>query len=325
MKANYNEVVDKLKEIYGVDKVYSYSQVKLYTDDLYEYYLKYVAKVKPDKTTSSPYGVIGGMVHDILEKFYKNEIKRSDCKTLFIEQFNHLMNLPTTGVFSQDHAQNRTISDNFIRDISDYFDRVEKLEGKVFCEEPIGCLLENDNTKAVFMGYIDFLNFNKDKVYIIDYKTSTIYKEKDIPKYSRQLILYAESVRKKYGIKYDNIVVGWNFLKYAKLINKVDLSEEIVERKDLYKYDLDNYVVEDCIITIDFNESVEEDFNEYICNTVIEIENRVKIYEDLHDDSIFMYEVNQSHMFRLTNFCNYSEKYHKPLREYLERNKNIYA
>lgn len=323
MKRNYNDIAEELKNKYNINKVYSYSQVKLYEEDPYEYYLKYVAKIKPDKETSSAYGIIGGMVHDILERFYKNELGRENCKVLFQSEFSRLMNDPKTGVFSQDPSQNRSISTNLITDISDYFDRVVKLEGKIFCEEEMSCYFENHLSRSVFMGYIDFLNIKNGKAYIIDYKTSTLYKEEDIPKYSHQLILYAESVRKKYGFKYDDIFVGWNFLKYAKLIDKINLSEEIVERKNLYKYNLDYYVVQDCTMYIPFNELVESEFDDYICNIINEIESKVNEYNINHDDSIFMYEVTQSKMFRLNNFCNYTAKYHRPLREYLERNTDV--
>lgn len=323
MKRNYNDIAEELKNKYNINKVYSYSQVKLYEEDPYEYYLKYVAKIKPDKETSSAYGIIGGMVHDILERFYKNELGRENCKVLFQSEFSRLMNDPKTGVFSQDPSQNRAISTNLITDISDYFDRVVKLEGKIFCEEEMSCYFENHLSRSVFMGYIDFLNIKNGKAYIIDYKTSTLYKEEDIPKYSHQLILYAESVRKKYGFKYEDIFVGWNFLKYAKLIDKINLSEEIVERKNLYKYNLDYYVVQDCTMYIPFNDLIESEFDDYICNIINEIESKVNEYNINHDDSIFMYEVTQSKMFRLNNFCNYTAKYHRPLREYLERNTNV--
>lgn len=320
MKRKYNEISEELKKKYNLNKVYSYSQVKLYEEDPYEYYLKYIAKVKPDKETSSAYGVIGGMVHDILEKFYRNEIKKQECKVLFQSEFAKLMNDPSTGVFSQDPSQNRAIATNFIKDISDYFDRVVKLEGKIFCEEEMSCYFENHLSKSVFMGYIDFLNLKDGKAYIIDYKTSTLYKEEDIPKYSHQLILYAESVRKKYGFKYEDIIVGWNFLKYAKLINKVDLSEEVVERKNLSNYNLEYYVVQDYIQYIKFNELIESEFDDYICRIVSEIESKIEEYEANKDDSIFMYKVTPAMMFRLNNFCNYTAKYHRPLREYLEGN-----
>lgn len=318
MRENYVEWVDSLKEKYKVDKVYSYSQLKLFNDDPYEYYLKYVAKVEPDKIEDSPYGLIGGMVHDLLEKFYKNEIKRSDCKGLFINQFLSIISDEKTGRFSPEEDLNRNISDNFQRDIIDYFNRVEKLEGKVLCEDPVSCLLDDGNHKSAFLGYIDFLNFRKDgKIQIIDYKTSSLYKEKDINKYSRQLLLYAHIAKEKYNKKYEDILVGWNFLKYAKVISIRDLSEEIVERRFLKEYDPTEYVVEDYIRYIDFNQQSESDLIYYLQSTTKEIESCIDKYNETGSDDVFMYEVTYNDLFRLNNFCKYSEKLHRPLREYL--------
>ena len=42
MKRNYNEITEELKSKYNLNKVYSYSQVKLYEEDPYEYFLKYL-------------------------------------------------------------------------------------------------------------------------------------------------------------------------------------------------------------------------------------------------------------------------------------------
>ena len=170
MNRNYKEITDIIKEKFNVNTVYSYSQIKLFNEDPYEYLLKYIDKVEPDKDIKSPYGLIGGLVHDLLEKFYKNEISRSDCKKLFLEGFSSIMNDPGSGVFSEDIGQNHNISTNIIRDIGDYFTRVNKLNGKVLCEEPMYCYLSGNNINCAFVGYIDFLNFNKGKINIIDYK-----------------------------------------------------------------------------------------------------------------------------------------------------------
>ena len=88
---DYKQLKEYTKNKYDVDRVYSYSQVKTFEDDPYEYYLKYVVYQKPDIETQSVYGVLGGIVHDILEKFYKNEIKREDCQKEFESAFKEAL------------------------------------------------------------------------------------------------------------------------------------------------------------------------------------------------------------------------------------------
>ncbi len=53
--------------------------------------------------------------------------------------------------------------------------------------------------------------------YIIDYKTSTIYKGDKLVLHSFQLILYALALEKM-GYKINKI--GWNFLKYVRKITR---------------------------------------------------------------------------------------------------------
>lgn len=323
MRENYKEWTDSLKKKYNVSTIYSYSQIETFINDKYEYFLKYVAKVEPDIFVQSPYGLLGGLVHDILEKFYKNELKRTDCKNEFSSNFSAIMQDKNTGVFSNNENDNQKMADNFQRNLLDYFTRVDKLEGKVLCEEPISCILENDTAKAVFCGYIDVLNFSKDgRVNIIDYKTSNIYsKRSEIQDKIKQLVLYAIGVNQRFGIKFEDISVGWNFVKFAKVISKADLSEEIVERKELYKWDLTDYVVEDCIVKFDLDSDMIDFVTSTLLTYVVDIEQRANDYYENNTERAFWQEVTISDMFRLNNFCQYSAKLHKPLHEFLSREK----
>ena len=316
---DYKQLKETTKNKYDVDRVYSYSQVKTFEDDPYEYYLKYVVYQKPDIETQSIYGVLGGIVHDILEKFYKNEIKREDCQKVFESSFRESMLNPNVSNFSNDKELNISQATKFQLDIVNYFKRMIKLEGKVMCEEPFSVLLEDSLSKAAFIGYIDFINFDKDEVKIIDYKTSTMYKDSQIKSYSQQLLLYAYAVHQRFGIPYDKMTVGWNFLKYAKVVSKRDLSEEIIERSKIFDYPDEDYLITDCYVTIRLSEEMINEFIEDTLVKVRDIEDKIKVYELTHDDSIFNYTLTEDKLFRINNFCQYSEKYHRPLREYLEK------
>ena len=319
------EFKEKVKEKYGVDTVYSYSQIKLFDEDPYEYYLKYVIKQEPDIDIDNIYGVVGGCVHDILENFYTNELKRSDCQKEFETKFKQIVLDDKVSKFSEDEQANLNIATKFQLDIVNYFKRVEKLEGKVLCELPIDVLLEDDKTKAAFIGYIDFLNFGKDGyTNIIDYKTSTKYKKDQIESYSKQLLLYALAVHTRYGIPYDKMNVGWNFLKYAKVISRIDMSEEVIERCNINKYSDDDYLITDYIVNIKINDDIIQEFIDTMLVKVRDIESRVSMYNVVHTDDVFNYTLTEDKLFRVNNFCKYSEKLHRPLREYYEKcHKNI--
>ena len=57
----------------GVNKLWSWSKINCFHTSPYEYYLKYIKKAKEDRADSI-YVTTGGLAHNILEKFYTDEI-----------------------------------------------------------------------------------------------------------------------------------------------------------------------------------------------------------------------------------------------------------
>ena len=76
------EELERIKKQYGVDTLWSFSKLNKYVTSPYEYYLKYILKVKEDRQDGI-YAVSGGMVHSIIEKFYKKEISYEDMITQY--------------------------------------------------------------------------------------------------------------------------------------------------------------------------------------------------------------------------------------------------
>ena len=71
---------EELKEIckhLNVDTLDSWSKYHCCVQDWWEAFLKYVLHEKEDRTNGI-YAVSGGYCHDIIEKFYKDEIKYED-------------------------------------------------------------------------------------------------------------------------------------------------------------------------------------------------------------------------------------------------------
>ena len=68
------EQLNKVMKKYNTDKLWSFSRMNLFKTSPYSYYLKYIVQAKEDNDNSI-YGVMGGCVHTILEKFYSDEIK----------------------------------------------------------------------------------------------------------------------------------------------------------------------------------------------------------------------------------------------------------
>ena len=66
--------LNQIKKKYNVDTLWSWSRINSFHSDPYSYYLNYVLH-KPQTIKDSIYGFEGGECHDIIERFYNNEIK----------------------------------------------------------------------------------------------------------------------------------------------------------------------------------------------------------------------------------------------------------
>lgn len=205
------EFLNKVKEDNNVDRLYSWSRYKIYRDDPYSYYLRYIQRAK--ETRHSIYGVSGNVCHDILEGYYKGEVDYDDMEGLYQEK---LLGMTLAGLKynRSDEDKNNNIADNYEESISLFFKEhipIKSIDNKFMCEEFVTIWVG----KYLFQGYIDFIYKNEDGKYVIaDWKTSTIYRGKKIDAEKGQLVLYAESLIQK-GIDIDDIVIGWNFLKYC--------------------------------------------------------------------------------------------------------------
>jgi hypothetical protein len=118
---------------------------------------------------------------------------------------------------------------------------------------------EIDINGITMIGYIDLWYRIGSDIYIVDLKTSSKFSKKDLPKKSRQLLLYGIALSEKYPDF--NIHLQFNMLKYVlkngKLFerNKLDLFDEY----------------SDGIVNVDVNEESIKEVKEYITNTVKEI------------------------------------------------------
>lgn len=203
------QYLEKIKKKYGVDELYSWSKYHVGKSDPYGYLLKYILREK--ETRQSIYGVSGGKCHDILEKFYTNEIKYEDMKKEY-DIALYEMELADLKYNRSDDKKNSTIAKKYEDNMKLFFVEHIPVEGSVACEKfaiiKVG--------KYIFQGYIDFVHKENGKYIVTDFKTSTIYTGKKIEEERGQLVLYAESLV-QLGVPLEDIIIRWNFLKYTKV------------------------------------------------------------------------------------------------------------
>lgn len=227
------EELEKIKNDYNVDMLWSFSRYNCYKNDPYGYYLKYIQKVKEDKDNGI-YGQSGGAVHDILERYYNNEIEYEDMLDLY-EDKTIEFEFKDLKYNRVDEDKNRQIQDKYEKAIKDFFQNHNSYKNDesikdIQLEEFVLCKID----KFLFQGYVDFMYKQNDDVYIVDWKTSTIYTGKKIDDNKQQLVLYAQAIHQT-GVPLENIKIGWNFVKYITMYEPQKAFEDEDKTKRKYK------------------------------------------------------------------------------------------
>lgn len=203
------EFIEGLKKKHGVSEIWSWSKYNTAKNDKYTYLLKYILTI-PEQDKSSIYGVSGGVCHDIIEKFYRKEIKFED---MIKEYEDALFEMESAELKynRNDDDKNLKIANKYEENIKLFFENHQPILEKVILEQFVTAKVGD----YLFQGYIDCVTKNDAGKYVIlDWKTSTIYTGKKIIKESGQLTLYALALM-QLGIKVEDIKIGWNFLKYC--------------------------------------------------------------------------------------------------------------
>lgn len=197
-------------EKYGSEfPIWSYSRLSTFHNCLYEYYL---GRVKKFEGEDNIYSLCGTCSHDILEKFYNNEIKYEDMVGEFEDNF---LDVEVSDYkFSSDEEKNDRMTKNYKGNMIHFFKNHIPVKNKVLTEREVWVEV-GDN---VFIGYVDAIHKENDIYIITDYKTSSIseFKGEKLKEKQKQLLLYAEGLH-QLGVPLEKIKIRWNFLKYVNI------------------------------------------------------------------------------------------------------------
>lgn len=199
--------------------LYSHSRLSTFENCRLKFRYKYIDKVKTD-VTQGVEAFMGSMVHDTLEKLYKD---------LKHQRYNRLQDLldwysihweknwnPGILIVRKEYTKEnyRKMGEKFI---SDYYKRHAPFDADrtIGLEKRIVIKLD-DAGKYKLQGYIDRLAFTKDGAYEIhDYKTNAELPINEYLKDDRQLALYALAVLKDYQDA-KRVRLVWHFLAHDK-------------------------------------------------------------------------------------------------------------
>ncbi len=221
-------------------RVQSPSSINTYKQCPRKYFFIYNAKLE---TSENVHTIRGGVVHDVLEKFFDMPTEDLDREN-FINRFTKYIR----GLFDKkwDDAQKRLKSiDLSDEEISHYYqdslvmlanwlnqffnklkivlDDKKKTVEEAFKEiKPKFREKEFRSDMYSVRGFIDYIEYENGKVKVMDYKTSKADEMK--PEYRLQLAIYALLFNEKYGRHPDK--VGLWLLKHGE--RTIDVNDELV-------------------------------------------------------------------------------------------------
>lgn len=351
------EELDELCAQFGVDRLWSWSRVNCVHNSLYEYFLKYIKCISPDRDDSI-YTVTGGICHDIIEKFYKNEITYEQMIDEFNDGWMTAYEIGELKFDRSDADKNQNIANKYYKDLVHFFKNHKKILYKVQLEQFVTIELGGE----YYQGYIDCCYKDDDGNYIIlDWKTSSIYKGDKALNECGQLCLYAIALHQM-GIPYEKIRIAWDFLKYQCVTvesKKGDKKVREIERAELgtslkanakmwlnhFKYTDEQieeylevleesndisvlpeevqakYEFNDCIVYVDLTDDLINKWEAHIIDTTKDIRDKEEEYHKTSDEKIWWEdeEAVKKQSYYFSNLCSYSPNLHKPYGAYLDK------
>ena len=352
-RKTYQEL-EELKKKLKVSRFWSWSRVNTYKTSKYEYLLKYVLKRKEDRADCI-YAHLGGLSHDIIEKFYRKQID-------FLEMIDYFEDSWLTASIADlkfdrnSKESNDNISKKYYYDLQHFFKNHIPIKNKIELERFITIKIG----KHAFMGYMDAcFKDNEGNFHILDWKTSSIYKGAKAQKECGQLVLYALALYQM-GVPIKNIRIGWNFLKYINVevcqangktttreieryelgsklqsnvkmwLKKLGYEDKLLEYLDDFAQTNDikvlpedvqqKYKISDCYVYVDLDENILNEFEKNLISLVNEIISKEAEYEKTKDDKVFWDSLEEvkAESYYYATLCGYSANLHLPYKAYLE-------
>lgn len=352
-----NEEIQSICKKYNVESLWSFSRYDSWFNNKYEWFLKYIVKETP-KGESSPYGALGTAAHDIIDKWYSNEIKEEDMADEFENEFVCNIDMLDLKFNRSDEEANKKLKVKYLENLMHFFKHAQKLPYNLVTEKPIIIKVADG---IVFHGYIDGIYKDENDTYnILDFKTSTRFTGENLKQHSKQLVIYAEGVH-QLGVPRDKIKISFEFLKYVTVKYqqvKGDWKETIIERREIgsklqakakvwlkklgYEDEIDELLnqmlvdnsidclpddvkakfdITDCYVEVENWQGLWENLKEEIIETIGEIEEKKKQYEETGDETIFYStdEELKAASYYLSQLSDYSIPQLKDYANYLER------
>ena len=352
-RKTYEELSAIIKSA-GVSRGWSWSRWNCFCTSPYEYFLKYIDKVKPDRDDCI-YTTTGGIVHDILEKYYTHNISYNDMIDMFEDAWMTAFDIAQLKFDRNNEEKNEQIAHRYYEDLENFFMHHVPINENVVVEQFVKAMIGGN----FFHGYIDAcFKDGENNIHIVDWKTSSIYKGKKAENECGQLIVYAIGLHQQ-GIPFDKIRICWNFLKYVSVqvqqangsvktreIERCEIGSQLQNNarmwlKKLGYDDVDNYLkmlldtnsievlpddvqakykINDCYVYIPITEKLIDKWTNKITTVIEDIVSREEYYNETKNEKTFWdtEDSMKAQSYYFATLCEYSPYKHKPYKKYLD-------
>lgn len=228
------------------DIKYSFSRLETFHNCKRSFYYNYI---QGNRSGDNIYSFLGTICHELTQAMIQKQISNEDAVQQFVVAVDdaEMLDLPWIS---------ENVKNNYVDCIIHFLENYNPVNNNTIHIEDY---FEIDINGVTMIGYIDLWYRIGNDIYIVDLKTSSKFSKKDLPKKSRQLLLYAIALSEKYPDY--KIHLQFNMLKYV--LKKGKLLER--NKLDLF----DEY--SDGIVGVDFNEENIQEAKDYVTNTVKEI------------------------------------------------------
>lgn len=261
-------------------ELYSFSKLNAFHTCPFQYYLTYVKNLNREQNC---YGYYGNELHSLLEQLQQRKITNQEA----IQKYNEVIEYANLMDYNFPTPNSRI---NYLECILHYIENFAPIKcDRYYIEE----YFEFDINGITMRGYIDLYYVIDDKLYVIDYKSSSKFSKKDLPKKSMQLILYAMYLKEKYP---DKVIeyVAFDMCKYMKNGKGVLIERNKIDKINEYGRG---------IVKIKYTKELEKQLIDFVVDTVTQIKQL-----DFNDESVWCKSDDKSNQFFCKTLCSHYGK-----------------
>lgn len=355
------EELDKIAAEAGKYGLWSYSRFSTYRTSPYEYFLSYIKHEDPETEVVSAYAGLGGAAHDILENLYEGgcELTNEEMFEKWNEDWVYNVDFIGAKFNRADDEKNQWLQERYKENVDLFFMNYKPIPYKVYCEKHVvikvgevtfhgyidAAFQKEDGTveicdfktSTIFTGKQVDLHAHQLALYAEGMRQMGVPKEKikcyfNFLKYATVYRLKADGKgwiqgtyeRRLIGQKLSSKITSWcKRLKYSEEEINAAVAQAMTDNgiDNLPEELKSKFRIECARIYIDDPFAIFDSFKDEAEETIKEIYEKTKLYEETHDETIFYDSEEQlkENSYYLSMITDYSISQLKPYAEYLKR------